>query len=135
MYVGGVNDISGEPKTPDSKPGKCTQDYIVPPKQKWLDGIARADGKVSQFVAAVAGSGYSIEAQVTGQDCICGMQFEIIPRKPSARQEGAIGTQLRIKTLRGEVLSVIISMSDTVEELKMAILDEIDVPKDQQRLV
>ena len=30
----------------------------MPPMQHWLDGIAKADGKVLQFVAASVGSGY-----------------------------------------------------------------------------
>lgn len=58
-----------------------TQNYIVRPRQHWLDGIATSNGKVSQFVVDSVGSGYSVEAQVTGIDSIAGLQFEIIPQK------------------------------------------------------
>lgn len=40
------------------------QDYVVVPKQPWLDGIATSPGIVKQFVAVPYGSGYSIERQV-----------------------------------------------------------------------
>jgi hypothetical protein len=92
VYTGCVNVISGESKVPlqisqdkSAKPtlrqGKHIQDYLVPPFQKWLDGIASADGRVSQVVAAASGSGYSLEAQITGPESIGGIQFEIIPTK------------------------------------------------------
>ncbi|KAK3044758.1 hypothetical protein LTS18_000440, partial [Coniosporium uncinatum] len=90
VYVGGVNAISGEAmieteETAKRRSARLTekkpiQDYIVPPNQLWLDGIANADGTVRQFVAMTKGSDYSVEAQVTGQDLICGLQFEIIPQ-------------------------------------------------------
>jgi hypothetical protein len=59
IYVGGVNAVSGESKA--EKPSVLlkkrrerlqqnlpVQDYMVAPHQRWLDGVARADGKVSQ---------------------------------------------------------------------------------------
>ncbi|KAH8647072.1 hypothetical protein BGZ60DRAFT_570501 [Tricladium varicosporioides] len=58
-FVGGVNAISGEPlagdmtsmlKSLNSVVDK-KQDYLVVPKQHWLDGIATAPGVVKQFVA------------------------------------------------------------------------------------
>jgi hypothetical protein len=57
-YVGGVNGISGEAslgnmtsmlRRMNSQARK--QDYIILPKQPWLDGIATAPGIVRQFVA------------------------------------------------------------------------------------
>lgn len=67
--------------------GSSIQDYVVTPDQMWLDGIAHADGTVRQLVAVPMNSGYSVEAQITGQDCIGGLQFEIkpahvVPREP-----------------------------------------------------
>ena len=61
VYVGGVNAVSGQPATqgPESPQAqKVTQDYIVIPDQKWLDGVAVTPGKVRQFVAVSAASGY-----------------------------------------------------------------------------
>ena len=89
IYVGGINAVSGEPmtETPATmlrrltllSKDKTVQDYVVPPKQLWLDGIASSDGSVRQFVAMPFGSGYSVEAQITGQDVLGGLQFHVIP--------------------------------------------------------
>lgn len=87
IYVGGVNAISGVSikESPEAKlkrlrlSDKAKQDYIVLPDQPWLDGIASDDGRIRQFVAMPKGSGYSVEAQVTGEEKIDGMQFELIP--------------------------------------------------------
>ena len=57
------------------------QDYLVPPHQHWIDGIAVEAGKVRQFVAMPVGQGYSVEAQMTGKESIAGLQFEITPVK------------------------------------------------------
>lgn len=85
LYVGGINAVSGEPEGEDLatklrqkvrlEEGKCVQNYIVtgPSAQKWIDGVATATGKVMQFVAAPAGTGYSVEAQLTGKDSVAGL--------------------------------------------------------------
>lgn len=62
-------------------PGPATENNA---HQEWLDGISDEDGKVRQFVAMPKGSGYSIEAQVTGNDTVCGIQFRVIPTSPAA---------------------------------------------------
>ncbi|KAJ6264982.1 hypothetical protein Dda_1136 [Drechslerella dactyloides] len=87
IYLGGVNGISGEPMVPNmgtilKKQNEIqkTQDYIVVPPQKWLDGIATAPGIVRQFVGVTRNSGYSVEQQVTGFDNVGGLQLELIPR-------------------------------------------------------
>jgi hypothetical protein len=89
IYVGGVNAISGVPikESPEAAlkrlqlSDEVKQDYVVLPDQPWLDGIATDDGRIRQFVAMPKGSGYSVEAQVTGEEKIDGMQFELIPVK------------------------------------------------------
>jgi hypothetical protein len=57
-YIGGVNGISGESMVGDMNSlirrmnlSAQKQDYVVLPKQKWLDGIATRPGIVKQFVA------------------------------------------------------------------------------------
>jgi len=57
-FFGGVNGISGEQtiidqasRFPKSSMSKVTQDYIVVPEQKRLDGIATSPGVVKQCVA------------------------------------------------------------------------------------
>jgi hypothetical protein len=60
--------------------GKPIQDYVVIPNQKWLDGIATTTRKLRQFFAMTTGSGYSVEAQVTGEEVTGSIQFEVTPR-------------------------------------------------------
>jgi hypothetical protein len=89
--VGAVNAISGEPAVETAATklhrqnllsrNESIQDYIITPNQKWLDGIATAEGQVRQFVAMPIGGGYSVEKQVTREEVTCGLQFEIIPAK------------------------------------------------------
>ena len=91
IYVGGVNAVSGEPafETMATKLNrrKCKsddgslQDYVVTPQQLWIDGIASADGKVRQFVAVQSGQGFTVEAQVTGEEVTAGLQFEVTGRQ------------------------------------------------------
>ncbi|PGG98055.1 hypothetical protein GX51_07029 [Blastomyces parvus] len=87
IYAGGVNVISGETSTENMatklrrqklhSENQSLQDYIVTPKQLWLDGIATAPGNVRQFVAVASGQGYTVEAQVTGEEVVDGLQFEV----------------------------------------------------------
>jgi hypothetical protein len=56
-------------------------DYLVVPDQPWLDGFVVGDGFIRQFVASPLGSGVSVEAQITGEDKIGGIQIEVIPMK------------------------------------------------------
>jgi len=151
VYVGGVNAISGESKVQTldaiqqsgesrSVEKKCTQDYIVPPLQYWLDGIAKQDGKVMQFVAAPVGTGYSVEAQVTGQDNVGGIQFEIMPQYPPVRlrfrSEWPVpNMQIIVKTLTGKHIAIDVNPSSQVAEVKSRIHDKEGIPPDQQRLV
>jgi ubiquitin len=150
VYVGGVNAISGESKVEtlaaiqqckeSVSAKKCIQDYIVPPLQYWLDGIAKQDGKVMQFVAAPVGSGYSVEAQVTGQDNIGGIQFEIMPQYPPVpirlRSEWPVpNMQIVVKTLTGKHIAIETNASSQVAEVKSRIHDKEGIPPDQQRLV
>lgn len=89
VYLGGINAISGEPMVENAATKfrrlnlvaqqKSVQDYVVTPEQLWLDGIASNDGRVRQFVAVPLGSGYSVEAQTTGEDLVGGLQFDITP--------------------------------------------------------
>ena len=91
LYIGGINAVSGEPAVENmatkfrrqklSTQGGLLQDYLVTPAQRWLDGIATGPGVIRQFVATAAGSGYSVEAQITGRDEMAGFQFEVTRRK------------------------------------------------------
>lgn len=58
------------------------QDYIVLPKQQWLDGFCVEKGKVRQFVAMPMGEGYTVEEQITGEAIHGGLQIIVYPLKP-----------------------------------------------------
>lgn len=125
VFAGGVNAVSGASKksggdgkhgNKGSQAGPPNQDYLVPPHQLWLDGIVREDGKISQFVASQVGSGYSVEAQITGQDSISGIQFEIAPRK---NIQGQRPFHIVVMTLTGKKLSIHVCSSDTIDTLRV----------------
>jgi hypothetical protein len=95
ILVGGINAISGEPIIENFATAlrrarlinekKPIQDYaVIDPAdngQLWLDGIAKLNGQVMQFVAVPSGSGYSVEAQIGNIDAVGGIQIMVTPIK------------------------------------------------------
>ena len=57
------------------------QDYLVVPKQPWLDGYCVAKGVIRQFVAMPLGAGYTVEEQLTGAAEHGGLQIIAFPMK------------------------------------------------------
>lgn len=80
VAVGGVNAVSGT--VWEDGLHDAPQDYIVCPDQPWLDGINAGDGFTRQFVAAPLGAGYTVEAQVTGEERFGGIQLVIYEPRP-----------------------------------------------------
>ena len=78
--VGRVNAVSGEPW--DESLHDQPQDYLVCPDQPWLDGINAGPGYIRQFVAMPLGMGYTVEAQVTGEEAWGGLQIQVFEPKP-----------------------------------------------------
>jgi hypothetical protein len=78
--VGGRNAVSGEPW--DEVLHDDPQDYLVCPPQPWLDGINAGEGTIRQFVAMPLGMGYTVEAQVTGEETFGGIQIIVYEPKP-----------------------------------------------------
>jgi hypothetical protein len=80
IAAGGVNAVSGQDweEGLSSKP----QNYIVCPDQPWLDGINAGDGSIRQFVANRLGEGYTIEAQLTGEESLGGLQIRVYEPEP-----------------------------------------------------
>jgi hypothetical protein len=145
IYVGGVNAISGVPikESPEAAlkrlqlSDKVKQDYVVLPEQPWLDGIASDDGRIRQFVAMPKGSGYSVEAQVTGEEKIDGMQFELTPVKRGCpeslnvkvyEQSSSYTTRDKLLNLHERRLSDMSTMMDLKKaieaEFGLAVLDQ-----------
>ena len=157
VHVGGVNAISGEPviETPATRlrrlnllaNKKTVQDYVVTPDQLWLDGIASNEGQVRQFVAMPMGTGYTVEAQVTGEDVTGGLQFEITPAEkvpeafprylkiPTVPNAEYPAHELFIQTLTGKAIQLEgLSAATTVEEVKGLYCIKEGIPVNEQRL-
>ena len=74
--VGKVNALSGLPwDAALHAPRDGEQDYLVAPRQPWLDGINVGQGVIRQFVAMPLGMGYTVEGQVTGEERFGGIQL------------------------------------------------------------
>jgi hypothetical protein len=150
VFVGGINVVTGESKgkTPQMVKrqqerfanNESIQDYVVPPDQLWLDGIAAMDGKVMQFVATPVGTGYSVEAQVTGEDKIAGIQFEITPKLPDPYHTMApFSTEtpdvlIYIRHLTSTSLPLRVALSYTVDQVKTLVEERVKLAVRDQRL-
>ncbi|KAK6078582.1 integral membrane protein [Seiridium cupressi] len=145
VYVGGVNAVSGLPMRENEqtrqkrlkmlKDGKQIQDYMVVPGQTWLDGIMSEDGKFRQFIAKPKGSGFSVEAQATGEEKMGGMQIEIIPVKFEVPKK----LDVRYKNMQEQSFKWTLALAEkglgeqsTLFDLKNLLRDEFEVAvKDQ----
>ncbi|WP_075736843.1 hypothetical protein [Streptomyces acidiscabies] len=72
--VGKVCAVSGKPWSDHLTRGP--QNYVVLPRQPWLDGINSGKGTVRQFVAVPLGLGATVEGQVTGEETWGGVQLQ-----------------------------------------------------------
>ncbi|MFP3989859.1 hypothetical protein U9R90_20770 [Streptomyces sp. E11-3] len=82
--VGKVCAVSGKPWS--SRLSRTPQNYLVLPRQPWLDGINSGKGKVRQFVAVPLGLGATVEGQVTGEETWGGLQLQSFPLTDEARE-------------------------------------------------
>ncbi|CRK36726.1 hypothetical protein BN1708_007158, partial [Verticillium longisporum] len=147
IYVGGVNAVSGFPMTENDKTrqkrarmlraSKQIQDYMVVPGQPWLDGIVSEDGKIRQFVAQPKGSGFAVEAQVTGEEKVGGIQIEIIPVKRNTPTQFDVryeDREQRVVTRTFKLADRGITAESTWEDVKKVIRDEFDIALGDQVL-
>ena len=87
IAAGKVNAVSGQPWDPRLQAGRAGyngttgQDYVTVPTQPWLDGFNVGLGVVRQFVAMPLGAGYTVEAQLTGEEKHGGLQIIAMPLK------------------------------------------------------
>ncbi|GAA5217028.1 hypothetical protein [Streptomyces thinghirensis] len=72
--VGKVCAVSGKPWS--DRLARDPQNYVVLPRQPWLDGINSGTGTVRQFVAVPLGMGATVEGQVTGEEVWGGVQLQ-----------------------------------------------------------
>ena len=80
IAIGKVNAVSGKPWHQELRSDE--KDYLVCPPQPWLDGINAGHGTIRQFVAMPLGMGYTVEAQVTGEETFGGIQIIVYEPKP-----------------------------------------------------
>ncbi|MGP4089066.1 hypothetical protein [Streptomyces sp. KR55] len=80
--VGKVCAVSGKPWS--DRLARNPQNYVVLPRQPWLDGINSGKGTVRQFVAVPLGVGATVEGQVTGEEVWGGVQLQSFPLNPDA---------------------------------------------------
>ena len=64
-----------------------SQDYVVAPPQKWVDGIATGSGQVKQFVATATTIGFasSLSSAARKSNIGPGIQLKLSLRDPSYR--------------------------------------------------
>ena len=79
ISAGKINAITGEPWQEPLQ--REPQDYLVLPRQPWLDGFCEKKGIIRQFVAAALGQGATVEEQITGQAVNGGLQIVACPMK------------------------------------------------------
>ena len=77
--AGKINSVSGEPWAPEFQ--RDPQNYVVVPKQPWLDGFAVGEGLIRQFVAMPLGTGFSVEEQLTDKAEFGGIQLQACPMR------------------------------------------------------
>ncbi|MEV0174250.1 hypothetical protein AB0I00_24410 [Streptomyces sp. NPDC050803] len=82
--VGKVCAVSGRPWS--DRLTRDPQNYVVLPRQPWLDGINSGKGTVRQFVAVPLGLGATVEGQVTGEEVWGGVQLQSFPLTDEARE-------------------------------------------------
>jgi hypothetical protein len=79
VATGKINAVSGQAWA--NGLNRRPQDYMVAPRQPWLDGYCVEKGVIRQFVAMPLGAGYSAEEQVTGAAEFGGVQLIAYPMK------------------------------------------------------
>ena len=141
IFMGGINAVSGREagSLADSKSltrvnKSKLQDYIVVPRQDWLDGIACGDGYVKQFVATRMGDGFSVEAQLTGEEVMGGIQFEVTPEDLPSDSSGQENMQVFLKSLTGKTTALVICAGTRICEIKTLYQIKEGIPPDQLRL-
>jgi hypothetical protein len=83
--IGLINAVTGKPWQQELD--KKDQDYMVVPRQPWLDGIKTEGESIRQFIAMAMGGGYTVEGQVSGEEKHGGIQLLAFPMKAKKLKE------------------------------------------------
>ncbi len=111
VATGKINAITGDPWQRGLS--RSPQDYLVVPKQPWLDGYSVEKGVIRQFVAMPLGDGYSVEEQLTGKAEFGGIQVEVFPMRSEVFERRFP----LVKRLKGEFLATAGFTPPTMEGL------------------
>ena len=90
IATGKVCAVSGEDWTEHLN--RDPQDYVVLPRQPWIDGYCVEKGLVRQFIAMPLGEGYTVEEQITGAAEHGGIQIVAYPMK-AERYEASLAAR------------------------------------------
>ncbi|QOV40539.1 hypothetical protein IM697_20310 [Streptomyces ferrugineus] len=96
--VGKVCAVSGKPWS--DRLSREPQNYVVLPRQPWLDGINSGKGTVRQFVAVPLGLGATVEGQVTGEEVWGGVQLQSFALKEPQLAQWRARERLRAERAR-----------------------------------
>ncbi|MEV5017782.1 hypothetical protein ACIGW1_31430 [Streptomyces sp. NPDC053780] len=97
--VGKVCAVSGRPWS--ARLSRDPQNYVVLPRQPWLDGINSGTGTVRQFVAVPLGMGATVEGQVTGEEVWGGVQLQDFRLNDRERERWREAERRRAEFARG----------------------------------
>ncbi|KAK5996409.1 Uba52-like protein [Cladobotryum mycophilum] len=135
ILVGGINVVSSEPVIETAATALRRRD-LPKSRKKMVGCIAVEPGKVRQFVSMPMGTGYSVEAQIMGDETTGGMQFEIT-RLDTPYPRTKMGERIKIKivTLTRKTIIFQAYPSNTIAEVKEYVQNQEGIPPDQQKLV
>jgi hypothetical protein len=123
VCVGQINAITGKPYSEELS--GHNQDYVVIPKQEWLDGINSGDGTVKQFVAMPLGQGYTIEAQITDEEKYGGLQLVVYEPVDGRFEEPECSIDQKVDFLRRIATANLKSMLKSLSQQENTIIDSI----------
>lgn len=97
--VGKVCAVSGQPWS--DRLSRDPQNYVVLPRQPWLDGINSGPGTIRQFVAVPLGLGATVEGQVSGEEVWGGVQLQVFELRDGPLAQWRAEQSRRTVTTRG----------------------------------
>lgn len=99
IATGKVNAVTGQDWADGLQ--REPQDYVVVPRQPWLDGYCVEAGVIRQFVAMPLGRGYTVEEQLTGAAEHGGVQIVAYPMKAEVYERlfGRVVEELRAEPI------------------------------------